>query len=288
MTQRTTRRRFLAQAAAAGISLPLILPRLGQGRSPNGTLQVGFVAAGGQAGSHTGAAHGMGLKCICFAEVDKARWGGVLGKEGWGKAAGLHRLAQDVREARQGPGRGLRRHAGPQPFRPLDDGRLAGHQLLYREAADLVRARGADAGRGLCQEPQGRHADGQPGSRRQRLASGLRVHQGRRDRRRGGVPHLDQPADLAAGRRPPHRDRPRAGLAGLGRLDRPGPDAALHQRRLSSVRVARSRRLRLGRPGRHGLPHHRRHLRDHGTRLRGHGRADLHDRPRARTSSPRA
>ena len=43
--------------------------------------------------------------------------------------------------------------------------------------------------------------------------------------------------------------------------------------------LARVRRLRLRRPGRHGLPHHRRHLRDHGARLRRHRRADLHDRP---------
>ena len=47
MSQRTTRRQFLAQAGVAGLALPLILPRLGQAKSPNGTLQVGFVAAGG-------------------------------------------------------------------------------------------------------------------------------------------------------------------------------------------------------------------------------------------------
>jgi len=87
MTQRTSRRQFLAQAGA-GLALPLILPRMGRGQSPNETLQVGFVAAGGQAGSHVGAAHGMKLQCICFAEVDKSRWGGLLGREGWGQAVG--------------------------------------------------------------------------------------------------------------------------------------------------------------------------------------------------------
>ena len=49
---------------------------------------MGFVAAGGQAGSHTGAAHRWGCSCLCFAEVDRTRWSGVLSKKGWEKAAG--------------------------------------------------------------------------------------------------------------------------------------------------------------------------------------------------------
>ena len=34
------------------------------------------------------AAHNMGLNCVCFAEVDRSSWGGVLKKDGWEKAAG--------------------------------------------------------------------------------------------------------------------------------------------------------------------------------------------------------
>ena len=30
----------------------------------------------------------MGLKCVCFAEVNRSNWNGVLGKEGWAKAKG--------------------------------------------------------------------------------------------------------------------------------------------------------------------------------------------------------
>ena len=30
----------------------------------------------------------MGLRCLCFAEVDRTRWSGVLSKKGWEKAAG--------------------------------------------------------------------------------------------------------------------------------------------------------------------------------------------------------
>jgi len=63
-------------------------PRLIRGQGLNEKLQVGFIAAGGQAGSHTGAAHGQGCQCIAFAEVDKTRWGGVLDKKGWEQAVG--------------------------------------------------------------------------------------------------------------------------------------------------------------------------------------------------------
>jgi predicted dehydrogenase len=49
---------------------------------------VGFVATGGRASAHLDAAHKMGLNCVCFAEVDRTRWKGVLGKEGWDKATG--------------------------------------------------------------------------------------------------------------------------------------------------------------------------------------------------------
>ena len=88
MIQRTTRRQFIAQVGVTGATLSWAMPRIARAQSVNEKLNVGFVAAGGQAGSHTGAAHGMGLNCICFAEVDKSRWSGVLGKKGWEKAAG--------------------------------------------------------------------------------------------------------------------------------------------------------------------------------------------------------
>ena len=89
MSQRTTRRRFLAQAGAAGVSLPLILPKLAQGRSANQNLNVGFVATGGRAGEHVGQADRMGLNCLCFTDVDKNAWKNVVGKEKWAKAVGV-------------------------------------------------------------------------------------------------------------------------------------------------------------------------------------------------------
>jgi hypothetical protein len=88
MTRRTSRRHFIAQVGVAGATLSLAVPRLARAQSVNEKLNVGFVAAGGQAGSHTGTTHGMGLNCVCFAETDKTRWNGVLGKKGWEKAAG--------------------------------------------------------------------------------------------------------------------------------------------------------------------------------------------------------
>ena len=88
MLNPTSRRQFLTRAGAAGVSLPLVMPWLAQAKSPNQNLNVGFVATGGRAEAHTAAAHKMGLKCICFAEVDRSRWNGVLRREGWEKAAG--------------------------------------------------------------------------------------------------------------------------------------------------------------------------------------------------------
>ena len=83
-----TRRQFIKRTAAVGAACSIGFPSLIRGQGLNEKLQVGFIAAGGRAGAHTGAAHGEGCQCIAFAEVDKGRWGGVLGKKGWNEAAG--------------------------------------------------------------------------------------------------------------------------------------------------------------------------------------------------------
>jgi predicted dehydrogenase len=83
-----TRRQFIKSTAAIGAACTIGFPSLLRGQGLNEKLQVGFVATGGQAGSHTGQSHGAGLQCIAFADVDKSKWDGVLGKKGWEKAAG--------------------------------------------------------------------------------------------------------------------------------------------------------------------------------------------------------
>jgi hypothetical protein len=83
-----TRRQFVKRTAAVGAVCTIGFPQLLRAKGLNEKLQVGFVGAGGQAGSHTGQSHGAGLQCIAFAEVDKTRWGGVLDKKGWDKAVG--------------------------------------------------------------------------------------------------------------------------------------------------------------------------------------------------------
>jgi len=83
-----TRRQFLKSTAAVAATCSIGFPSLIRGQGLNEKLQVGFIAAGGQAGSHTGQSHGAGLQCIAFAEVDKTRWNGVHGKKGWENAAG--------------------------------------------------------------------------------------------------------------------------------------------------------------------------------------------------------
>ena len=88
MSSRTTRRQFLAQVGVAGAACSQVLPRLAHAKPSKSSLNVGFVATGGRAKAHVDAAHKAGLNCICFAEVDKSRWNGVLSKEGWQAAAG--------------------------------------------------------------------------------------------------------------------------------------------------------------------------------------------------------
>ena len=83
-----TRRQFVKRTAALGAVSAIGFPSLIRAQGLNEKLQVGFIAVGGQAGSHTGAAHGEGCQCIAFAETDKTRWGGVLEKDGWGQAKG--------------------------------------------------------------------------------------------------------------------------------------------------------------------------------------------------------
>ncbi len=205
--------------------------------------------------------------------------------EGLGTGGRVYGLAQGIREPRQETGCGLRGGSGSQPFRPVDDGRFHGHSLLHRKAADLVGARGPTAGGRLCQESQGRHPAGQPGPCRQRLAAGVRIHQGRRGGRHQGVPYLDESPHLAARRRPSGGVRSGPRDSGLGRVDRPGPDAASRSPRTEGdayhrLQLAGRGRFRLRGPGRHGLPYDRWDLLDHESGLCGHGRAVHHDRTR--------
>jgi predicted dehydrogenase len=83
-----TRRQFIKRTAAVGAACSIGFPNLIRAQGLNEKLQVGFIAVGGRAEAHTGAAHEAGCQCIAFAEVDKNQWNGVLGKKGWEQAVG--------------------------------------------------------------------------------------------------------------------------------------------------------------------------------------------------------
>ena len=83
-----SRRQFVKRSAAIGAVSAIGFPTLLSARGLNEKLQVGFIATGGQANTHTRACHSEGLQCVAFAEVDKTRWGGVHKKEGWEGAKG--------------------------------------------------------------------------------------------------------------------------------------------------------------------------------------------------------
>jgi hypothetical protein len=83
-----TRRQFIKCTAAVGAAYSIGFPSLIRAQGLNEKLQVGFIGAGGQAGSHTGSCSKAGLQCVAFAEVDKTRWDGVQGKAGWENVPG--------------------------------------------------------------------------------------------------------------------------------------------------------------------------------------------------------
>lgn len=88
MASSLNRRTFIKSSAVAGAASALGMPAIVRAQNQNSKLQCGFVAVGGRAGAHTGAAHKHGLQCIAFTDVDKNSWNGVLGKQGWNEAAG--------------------------------------------------------------------------------------------------------------------------------------------------------------------------------------------------------
>jgi predicted dehydrogenase len=83
-----TRRQFIKRTAAVGAACSIGFPNLIRAQGLNEKLHVGFIAAGGRAGAHTGYCHDAGLQCIAFADPDKKQWNGVLGKKGWENAVG--------------------------------------------------------------------------------------------------------------------------------------------------------------------------------------------------------
>jgi hypothetical protein len=83
-----TRRQFIKRTAAIGAACSIGFPNLIRAQGLNEKLHVGFIAAGGRAGAHTGYCHDAGLQCIAFADPDKKQWNGVLGKKGWENAVG--------------------------------------------------------------------------------------------------------------------------------------------------------------------------------------------------------
>lgn len=87
MSKQLSRRHFIKKAGL-GLGATLAAPSIIRARGLNEKLQCAFVAVGGRASAHTGEAHKHGLHCVAFAETDKTRWDGVLGKEGWGEAKG--------------------------------------------------------------------------------------------------------------------------------------------------------------------------------------------------------
>ena len=72
MSKRITRRTFVQSIGYAGLSLPLISPKLVRGASPNDKITIAFVATSGKGGVHVEAF--KTLACTCYADVDTENW----------------------------------------------------------------------------------------------------------------------------------------------------------------------------------------------------------------------
>jgi predicted dehydrogenase len=96
MSNRTTRRSFLKSFAAAGAAFPLILASRARGQAANDAVNVGFVAAGGIAGSHIDAMSRLGANCVCYCDVDTRRMGKAAEKWPQAKAYQDYRKMLDA------------------------------------------------------------------------------------------------------------------------------------------------------------------------------------------------
>ena len=172
MSRRTSRRTFLKQSAAVAAA-PLVISSRAWAKPPSSTLNVGFVAAGGKARTHIDVAKKANLNCLAFADVDRDQWSNVLGHEPWKNAAGY----TDWRTMFEKHAKDLDLVFVATPdhshFAPSMTAVSLGIHCYtekpltwsVREAQLLAQA--------YEKNPQGRHADGKPRTRRRRLASRL-------------------------------------------------------------------------------------------------------------------
>ncbi len=77
--QRLSRRTFIRHVGVAGLTIPVVMPRLARAQSANEKLQVAFVATGGRAGGHVNDINNLEKKdnfpitCTAYTEVDIGR-----------------------------------------------------------------------------------------------------------------------------------------------------------------------------------------------------------------------
>jgi predicted dehydrogenase len=90
MAQRISRRSFVKSVGYAGMTLPLLSPKLVRGESANSKIVIAFVATGGKGGVHVGAFKNLG--CVCYADVDSTAWKNAA--KNWPSAKGYQNYRQ--------------------------------------------------------------------------------------------------------------------------------------------------------------------------------------------------
>ena len=238
----TTRREFLIATAGVGVCS---VTGLGQARSPNEKLNIGFIGVTGRGGQNMAEMAGENVAALC--DVDERHLG--KGRRKIPQGTTVPRLPQDDRRG-EGPGCGGHLDPPPYPRARHGEGAAGGETRLLRKAAHpygLGGARGGGAGR----EAQGGDPAWHQRPYLQRLPARRRARSGRRDRSGAGSPCLVR-RELWRGQSS-HGSASRPGASGLGPLAGAVSREALPQG-LPPLRLALLFGLRRGDRRQHGPP----------------------------------
>ena len=254
MARRTNRRKFLQTTAAIGAgywALGGIAPR--ESRSAIEKIQLRLRSASAARAPATRRTRAGRATMVAICDIDDKQ-PELRRRPAGPKAKKYQRLPQDVRRDGQEHRRRHRQHARPLPRRRRRDGHEDGQARLRAKADDQVALR----------SPRPRRARRREEASPRRWATRARptttCAKRPRSSRRGALGTVkevhvwtNRPV-WPQGHRPPDRHARSARQRSLGRIHRPGGDAALSPG-LSPVQVARLVGVRHRRAGRYGLPH---------------------------------
>ena len=230
------------------------MPAVLRGRNLAETLNIALVGVGGRGGDNHKAVSGQNIVALC--DVDENHLGEAARRSP--RARTYHDFRKMFDEL-HGQIDAVIVSTPDHTHAVISNAALELGKHVYCEkplthSIHEARVLAAAAARHKLATQMGNAGHSSEGTRRVVEADPGRCH---RARPRG--PRVDQPANLAPGHRPARRPSAGSFITALGPLARPGAGAALSSG-LPPFQVARLVGFWHRRPGRHGVPHHRRRL----------------------------